>query len=102
MRRIRSKNTGTEIVVRKLIFKIGVRFRIHYPSLPGKPDIVLPKYRKVLLVNGCFWRQHKVWRYEGLPKSNKDFWIKKFAKNRLKDANNIRPLRSQGWKLAII
>lgn len=102
MRRITSKNTKPEITVRKLIFKMGFRYRIHYPNLPGKPDIVLPKYRKVLLINGCFWHQHKACKHGRVPKSNRNFWIDKFARNRLRDAINIRSMRSDGWKVTII
>ncbi|MCD4741594.1 MAG: very short patch repair endonuclease [Desulfobacteraceae bacterium] len=80
MAAIRSKNTKPEVAIRSMLHRKGYRFRIHVKNLPGKPDIVLPKYNAVIEVHGCFWHGHKNCRYFKLPKANPEFWKKKFSR----------------------
>ena len=97
MSSIRVKDTGPEIVVRKLLHSLGYRFRLHAKKLPGKPDIVLHRHRKVVFVNGCFWHGHRNCSRASLPKTNTDFWQAKISKNSLRDRRVLRQLRSAGW-----
>lgn len=99
---IRSGNTNPEIVVRKLLHKLGYRFRIHRADLPGKPDIVLPKYRTIIFVHGCFWHNHPGCKKAVLPKSNIDYWHPKIEKNKKRDLEHIRNLISLRWKVYVI
>lgn len=102
MARIRSTNTKPERFVRSLLHRLGYRFRIHVPTLPGKPDIVLPRYRCVVLVHGCFWHRHNVCRKLTLPKTNRDFWKSKFRKNRARDRRKIKDLQELGWHVVVV
>ena len=98
MSRIRSKDTKPEMLVRKALHRLGFRFRLHVRELPGKPDIVLPKYRTVIQVKGCFWHGHTC--IDGrLPKSNRDYWVPKLLRNRMRDISNDRKLRRLGWSV---
>lgn len=97
MSRIRSKNTRPEQIIRSLLHKKGFRFRLHRKDLPGHPDIVLPKYKTVIFVNGCFWHRHKNCKYAYKPKSNRLFWEKKFSQNIERDKKNIKLLKDRGW-----
>ena len=98
MSRIRSKDTKPEILVRKALYRLGLRFRLHVRGLPGCPDIVLPKYRTVIQVKGCFWHGHTC--LDGrLPKSNRDYWVPKLIGNREQDIANDRKLRRLGWSV---
>ena len=99
MSRIRNKNTKPEELVRKYLFSQGFRYRKNDPRLPGKPDIVLPKYRTVIFVNGCFWHGHEGCRYFIWPKNNADFWNEKITANILRDKKNHQLLSVQGWKV---
>ena len=99
MSRIRNKNTKPEELVRKYLFSQGFRYRKNDPRLPGKPDIVLPKYRTVIFVNGCFWHGHEGCRYFVWPKNNADFWKEKITANILRDKKNHQLLSEQGWKV---
>ena len=81
MSAIKSKNTKPEIAVRKLLHSMGYRFRLHRKDLPGSPDIVLPKYKTVIFVHGCFWHRHENCKYASTPKTRKEFWEKKFREN---------------------
>ena len=99
MSRIRNKNTKPEELVRKYLFSQGFRYRKNDPRLPGKPDIVLPKYRTVIFVNGCFWHGHEGCRYFVWPKNNADFWKEKITANILRDKKNHQMLSEQGWKV---
>lgn len=101
MRAIRSKNTKPELLVRKGLHAAGFRFRLHGAGLPGKPDIVLPKYRAVIFVHGCFWHGHDC-KYFKLPKTRPEFWSDKIGKNRLRDRMNIRAVQSLGWRTLVI
>ncbi len=98
MSRIRSKNTGPEKYVRKELRKRGFNFTIHKKNLPGKPDIVLKKYKTVINVNGCFWHHHNCGKYN-IPKNNRKFWLNKFKRNRERDKINTKKLRKLGWKV---
>ena len=102
MAQIRSKNTKPELIVRSLLHRIGYRFRLHRKDLPGKPDIVLPKYRTVIFVHGCFWHRHKGCKRCTMPKTNRDYWLEKFSHNIVKDGEYIRKLENDGWKVLIV
>lgn len=99
---IRSANTKPEIIVRKLLHSLGYRFRLHKKDLPGKPDIVLKKYKTVIFVHGCFWHQHKGCKRSNIPKSNRAYWKPKLEHNIRKDAQHKRELKKLGWKTIIV
>ncbi|MCM1330256.1 MAG: very short patch repair endonuclease [Ruminococcus sp.] len=102
MSQIRSVNTKPEETVRKFLFSRGFRYRKNDRRFPGKPDIVLPKYRTVIFVNGCFWHGHNGCRYFVMPKSNTDYWKNKIERNIVRDRKNIELLKQQGWKVIVI
>ena len=102
MSRIPSTNTKPEEILRKYLFSRGFRYRKNDSKLPGKPDIVLPKYKKVVFVNGCFWHAHKGCKWFVPPKSNSEFWQKKFAYNVERDKKNYKKLEEMGWKVIIV
>jgi len=102
MSRIRSKNTKPEMVVRSWLHKNGYRFRLHRIDLPGKPDIVLPRHKTAIFVNGCFWHQHQGCRKATLPKSNQAYWIPKLQRNVDKFESTLRQLEELGWKVIVI
>ena len=102
MAAVKGKNTKPEIAVRKLLHKLGYRFRLHRKDLPGKPDIVLPKYKTVIFIHGCFWHRHAGCKYASTPSSNAVFWEKKFEENVARDRKNIEKLETLGWKVIII
>lgn len=95
---IRSTDTKPEMLVRRALHGLGFRFRLHERALPGRPDIVLPKYRTVIQVKGCFWHQHSC-RGGTLPKSNREYWIPKLTRNCERDISNERKLRRLGWSV---
>ena len=99
MSRIRSKNTKPEELVRKFLFSQGFRYRKNDARLPGKPDIVLPKYKTVIFVNGCFWHGHEGCRYFVWPKNNAEFWEEKITGNIQRDKHNHQLLANQGWSV---
>ena len=101
MSRIHSKDTKPEIIVRKWLWQNGYRYRLHKKDLPGKPDIVLIKYKAVIFVHGCFWHMHNC-KYGSKPKTNRDFWNKKLNDNVKRDIKNVKDLRSIGWRILII
>jgi DNA mismatch endonuclease (patch repair protein) len=101
MSRIRGKDTKPELIVRKYLFKNGFRYRIHNDKLPGKPDIVLPRYKTVIFVNGCFWHAHEGCKDFVWPRSNEAFWKDKIEVNVARDNANYERLRSQGWNVII-
>ena len=101
MSRVRSKDTKPEMLVRRTIFSLGYRYRLHSPRLPGKPDLVFAGRKKVIFVHGCFWHGHKCKR-DKMPKSRIEYWRDKIAKNRRRDARNVRALHSLGWRCAIV
>lgn len=102
MSQIRSKNTKPEELVRKYLFSKGYRYRKNDSRLPGKPDIVLPKYKTVIFVNGCFWHGHEGCRYFVWPKNNADFWKAKISGNIQRDSQCHHRLTEQGWKVIVI
>lgn len=101
MSHIKSKNTSLEILVRKRLFRDGFRYRINVSNLPGKPDIVLPKYHTVIFVNGCFWHRHNC-KLDTMPKTHTDFWKRKFEQNVKNDLANHKKLRNLGWHVIIL
>lgn len=102
MSRIRGKDTKPEVIVRSMLHRMGYRFRIHVKRLPGCPDIVLPKYRAVIFVHGCFWHRHPGCKYAYTPKSRQDFWTKKFQKTVKRHEIVSRELERQGWKTLVV
>lgn len=102
MSRIKGKNTKPELIVRKFLFSKGFRFRIHNKNLPGKPDIVLSRFKTVIFVNGCFWHGHKNCKYFNIPKTNTKWWISKIKKTRRLDIENYRKLMLHEWKVITI
>ncbi|HIB44038.1 MAG TPA: DNA mismatch endonuclease Vsr [Nitrospina sp.] len=102
MSKIRSKNTKPEIAVRSKLHKAGYRFRLHVKGLPGKPDIVLPKYNTIIFINGCFWHRHKGCEYAYKPKTRVDFWNQKLNRNIKRQDEVIKELRDLEWKVLVI
>lgn len=102
MSRISGKNTKPELTVRSLLHKMGYRFRLHKSDLPGKPDITLPKYKKVIFVHGCFWHGHKGCKRSKLPDTNRGFWEKKIHSNVERDQKNTALLIEKGWGVKVI
>ena len=97
---IKGKNTKPELLVRSLLHRLGYRFRLHRKDLPGRPDIVLPKHRAVILVHGCFWHGHDNCPLYRLPKSRQHFWAAKIEQNKARDAANLERLLASGWRVA--
>jgi len=102
MSRIKGKDTKPEKIVRSILHKAGFRFRLNRKDLPGKPDIVLPKYKSVILVHGCFWHRHPRCKYAYTPKSRVTFWQKKFSENIERDKFVKRELRKMGWRTIVV
>jgi len=102
MSRIRGKDTKPEMLVRRFLHAHGFRYRLHDKRLPGKPDIVLPKYKTVIQVHGCFWHGHKRCRYFKLPKTNTEWWREKIGQNRRKDISTASKLRTLGWRVVTL
>lgn len=102
MSRVRSRDTGPELRVRKLLFSMGYRYRLHDRRLPGNPDIVFPGRRKIVFVHGCFWHRHANCPLARLPKSRKAFWRGKLEANRLRDGRVKSALRRAGWSVATV
>jgi len=102
MSRVRSKNSRPELFVRRLVFALGYRYRLHGKDLPGRPDLVFRKQRKVIFVNGCFWHRHESCSLARLPKSRLDFWVPKLQGNEIRDRGNRRMLAKQGWRTLTI
>lgn len=102
MSHIRGKDTDVEKRVRSLLHSLGYRFRLHVDGLPGKPDIVLPKYASIVFVHGCFWHGHKGCKRASIPQTNREFWIRKITGNVQRDTRTVRDLRKLGWKVLVI
>jgi DNA mismatch endonuclease (patch repair protein) len=102
MSKIRSKDSKPEITVRKMLFKEGFRFRLHDKKLPGKPDIVLKKYKTVIFVHGCFWHQHEGCKRANMPKSNLEYWVPKIERNVQRDEEHTEKLKNAGWNVIVI
>ncbi|MNK29888.1 Very short patch repair protein [compost metagenome] len=102
MSKIKSKNTAPEMIVRRYLHNKGFRYRLHDKKLPGKPDLILPKYKAVIFVHGCFWHGHEGCKYYRIPKSNTDYWIEKIEGNILRDQDKQQLLRDMGWRVIVI
>ena len=102
MRAVKSRNTVPELFVRSLAHRMGYRFRLHRENLPGKPDLVFPKFQKVIFVHGCFWHGHGCVRGARVPKGNREYWLKKISGNRTRDQKNLARLTTAGWKALVI
>ena len=102
MARIHGTDTKPELQVRKKLFAMGFRYRLHYAKLQGKPDIALPKYKKAIFVNGCFWHAHQDCKRSTLPSSNIEFWKAKIGRTIERDRNNVEFLTALGWKVLTI
>lgn len=102
MSKVRGKDTGIERFVRSALHRRGFRFRKNVAGLPGRPDIVLPKYRTVVFVHGCFWHSHENCKASKLPETRREFWEQKISGNVVRDVKHARELREGGWKVLII
>lgn len=102
MSRVRGKNTGPELTVRRLLHAMGLRFRLHRRDLPGTPDIVLPRFRTAIFVNGCFWHGHAGCRRARLPETRKDFWEAKICRNIERDSQSAAELRDMGFRVLVL
>ncbi|QQQ42830.1 DNA mismatch endonuclease Vsr [Stenotrophomonas maltophilia] len=102
MSRIRNKNSKPELLVRKYLHRHGFRYRIHDLRIAGRPDVVLPKYRCVIFVHGCFWHRHRSCKYAATPATRPEFWIEKLEKNRMRDERVQSSLLQAGWRVAIV
>ncbi|MNO49465.1 Very short patch repair protein [compost metagenome] len=99
---VKGKNTRPEMVVRRLVHGFGFRYRLHDAKLPGKPDLVFSRKRKIIFVHGCFWHRHKDCALARIPKSNQEFWLAKLESNRVRDEINLRKLHEAGWDTLVI
>lgn len=102
MRRIRSKDTSPELTVRPMVHRMGFRYKLHDPSLPGKPDLVFPRLAKVIDVKGCFWHCHSGCIDSHVPKSRREYSVPKLKGNRKRDARNARLLKAAGWDVLLV
>ena len=102
MRAVKSANTAPELKVRRVLHAMGLRFRLHRNDLPGKPDIVLPRWRVALFVHGCFWHGHACPRGARTPKTNTEYWLAKIARNKERDARHASTLQTLGWRVVTI
>lgn len=102
MSQIKSKDTKPEILVRKFLFSKGFRYKLNDKTLPGKPDIVLPKYKTVIFVHGCFWHGHKGCKYYVVPKTRTKWWVNKINGNQQRDIRNVRELKGKGYKVITV
>ena len=102
MSQIKGKNTRPEKIVRSMLHAMGFRFRLQRKDLPGKPDIVLPKYRAVIFVHGCFWHRHDCKVGSRLPKSNIDYWLPKLERNQARDMEHREALENSGWNVLVV
>jgi DNA mismatch endonuclease (patch repair protein) len=102
MSRIRSKNTGLELIIRRLVFSMGYRYRLYGKNLPGKPDLVFSGRKKIIFVHGCFWHQHKDCRMGFPPASNLEYWKPKLARTTERDKQHIEDLQKKGWDVLVI
>ena len=102
MRSVRSRDTAPELRVRRWLHAHGFRFRLHRDDLPGKPDIVLPRYATAVFVHGCFWHGHAGCKPAELPASNREYWERKIGRNMARDRRNLRGLRALGWRALVV
>ncbi|WP_185218734.1 very short patch repair endonuclease [Sphingobacterium mizutaii] len=102
MSQVKGKDTKPELLVRRFLFSNGLRYRLYDKKLSGKPDIVLPKYKTVIFIHGCFWHGHENCKYSTLPKTRTQFWSDKIEGNKQRDKNNIEQLINKGWNVLIV
>lgn len=102
MSQIKGKDTKPELIVRKFLFSKGLRYRLHNKELSGKPDIVLPRFKTVIFVHGCFWHGHEGCKYYTVPKTRTEFWLKKIERNKRRDKENFEKLKEEGWNILVI
>ena len=102
MSRVRSKDTSPELRVRSQMHRKGYRYRLHVGKMAGSPDIVMARHRAVIFVNGCFWHRHPGCRYSSTPKTNADYWLRKFERNVARDKKAHAALRREGWKVLVV
>lgn len=102
MSRIRSKDTQPEMIVRRMLFSMGYRYRLHVAKLAGKPDIVMPGRRRIIDVRGCFWHGHQGCSYASVPKSRVEYWSAKLQRNIVRDARNVATLEREGWQVLVV
>src|SRR5690606_4842738 len=102
MSQVKGKDTKPELLVRRFLFSNGLRYRLYDKKLSGKPDIVLPKYKTVIFIHGCFWHGHENCKYSALPKTRTQFWSDKIEGNKQRDKNNIEQLINKGWNVLIV
>ena len=102
MSRIRGKDTKPELLVRHFLHSCGFRYKLHDKSLPGKPDIVLPRYRTIIFIHGCFWHGHARCKYFKVPETRTEWWLDKIKRNKLNDAKGLTILKKEGWKVIVV
>jgi DNA mismatch endonuclease (patch repair protein) len=102
MRQVRGRDTSPELKIRKLLTRLGARYRLHRRDLPGNPDIVLPGRKLAIFVHGCFWHGHDCARGARVPKQNRDYWVAKVGRNRARDAANASALTASGWRVETV
>jgi DNA mismatch endonuclease (patch repair protein) len=102
MGRVKSKDTKPELVVRRLVYGLGFKYRLHASRMPGKPDLVFTRLKSIIFVHGCFWHRHSGCALCRMPKSRLEFWEPKLEENRRRDSRNQRKLRRDGWRLLVI
>jgi DNA mismatch endonuclease (patch repair protein) len=102
MSRIKGKDTKPEMLVRKHLHAQGFRYKLHDKTLPGKPDLILPKYKTVIFIHGCFWHGHANCKYFTIPKTRTEWWTEKIEKNKANDEKAVKLLRNDGWKVIIV
>lgn len=101
MASVGQRNTGPEVRLRRVLHRLGMRYRLHDKRLPGSPDLVFPKFRAVVFVHGCFWHSHGC-KYSTVPLTRRDFWSEKFHANRERDARKIKQLHETGWRVLVV
>jgi len=102
MRAVRRESTEPELIVRRTLHGLGFRYALHRKDLPGTPDIVLTKHRTVVFVNGCFWHHHDGCPRASVPKTNSDYWFRKFERNKARDIRNRADLKALGWRVVVV
>ena len=102
MSQIKATNTKPELLVRKFLHAQGYRYKLHDKTLPGKPDLVLPKYNTIIFIHGCFWHGHAKCKYYKVPQTRTDWWLQKINTNKAKDAKAVKALKKMGWKVIVI
>jgi DNA mismatch endonuclease (patch repair protein) len=102
MRRVKDKDTAPEMLIRRMVYGMGYRYRLHRKELPGKPDLVFPGRRKIIFVHGCFWHGHPCKRGARMPKTNTGYWRRKIERNRTRDREHLDALENSGWRVLVI